>query len=137
MTAVEIVAELNRRGVSLIVRDGRIIARPSGAVPSEIKAAAQRCKAELIALLADHAAGAAEEALTLLARLKGYTLPEGRMPVACELATCLRSLDETLAILGVLQDFEQELIARGGRYDRELAGAVAIVERGFPGALLV
>jgi hypothetical protein len=115
MTAVEIVAELNRRGVSLIVRAGRIIARPSGAVPPEIKAAAQRCKAELIALLADHAAGAAEEALTLLARLKGYTCPKAGCPSPANWPRACEAWMRLWQSWVCFRTSSRELIARGGK----------------------
>ena len=51
MTAAEIILEANRRGVVLVVRNGQIIARPAGALPPEIKVAAQQHKAELLGLL--------------------------------------------------------------------------------------
>jgi len=79
----------------------------------------------------------AEQALALLNQLKCYTLPAVRMSAAHELAERMRGLADTAAILHALRDFERELIALGGEYDRELAGAMAMVERVFTGARLV
>jgi len=55
MTTQEIVWELARRGVTLSVRAGRVIARPLSAVPPELRAAAQDRKAEILRLLTDPA----------------------------------------------------------------------------------
>jgi hypothetical protein len=79
----------------------------------------------------------AKMALALLARLKGYSLPSGRMAVIRDLSERMRGLADTTAILHALRDFERELISQGGEYDAELADAVAIVQRTFPGAWLV
>jgi hypothetical protein len=79
----------------------------------------------------------ARMALALLARLKGYTLPSGRMAVIRDLAERMRGLADTTAILRALRDFERELIDLGGEYDAELADAMEIVQSTFPGARLV
>lgn len=79
----------------------------------------------------------ARMALALLARLKGYTLPSGRMAVIRELAERMRGLADTTAILSALRDFERKLIDLGGEYDAELADAVGIVKSTFPEARLV
>jgi hypothetical protein len=79
----------------------------------------------------------ADQALALLNQLKCYTLPADRMPDARELAERMRGLADTAAILHALRDFERELRALGGEYDRALAEATAVVERVFPGARLV
>jgi hypothetical protein len=98
-------------------------------------------KAELLRTLPeapdDKEFDAAGTALTLLARLKGYTLPSGRMPVIRDLAKRMRGLVDMAEILDALRDFERELIAQGGVYDTELAAAVGIVQSTFPGARLV
>jgi len=76
-------------------------------------------------------------ALALLIRLKGYTLPSGRIPVIRNLAERVRGLADAADILRTLRVFERELIALGGEYDWELAQAIAKVEGVFPGARLV
>ncbi|GEM_PF-3170432 len=82
------------------------------------------------------------EALEVLRRLKCYTLPAGRMAAARLLARGLEpllrapKLDPARA-LTALQQLERDLIALGGRPDPELAAAVELVERVFPGARLV
>jgi hypothetical protein len=85
----------------------------------------------------ESAADIAEKALGLLDRWKCYIVPGGRMAEVRQLAAKLSELQEPAALLRGLQDFERDLIAVGGEYDRELAEAVAIVEFGFPGARLV
>jgi hypothetical protein len=57
VTAAEIIAEANRRGVVLAVRDGQIVARPAGALPPEFKAAASEKKIELISMLSSDVQG--------------------------------------------------------------------------------
>lgn len=142
MTAVDLVAEFHRLGISLAVRNGMIVARPKGATPPKLREAVRAMKAELLRTLPEarddsEPVDAARTALALLARLKGYTLRSGRMPVIRDLAKRVRGLADTASILHVLRDLECELIAHGGEYDRELAEATAVVERAFPGARLV
>jgi hypothetical protein len=142
MTAVDLLAEFHRLGIRLAVRDGMVVARPKGATPPELRQAVRAIKAELLRTLPktrddEEPVDAAKTALTLLARLKGYTLPSGRMPVIRDLAKRVRGLADTAAILDALSDFERELIALGGEYDLALAEATVVVERVFPGARLV
>jgi len=142
MTAVDLVAEFHRLGISLAARNGMIVARPKGTTPPKLREAVRAMKAELLQTLPEarddeEPVDAAKTALALLARLKGYTLPSGRMPVIRDLAKRMRGLADTAAILHALRDFERELIALGGEYDRELAGAMAMVERVLTGARLV
>src|SRR5208282_2655469 len=85
----------------------------------------------------DEAIEAAGDALMLLARLRGYMVPGGRMSVIRELALRLRNLDEPFAILNALQLFESELICLGGKCDDDLVETLALVKRSLPGALLV
>jgi len=85
----------------------------------------------------DEAIEAAGDALMLLARLRGYMVPGGRMPVVRELALRLRNLDEPFAILNALRVFESELIGLGGKCDDDLVETLALVKRSLPGALLV
>jgi hypothetical protein len=51
VTACEIISELDRRGVALTVRDGRLIAKPVSAVPPEIKTIVHSLREELIGIL--------------------------------------------------------------------------------------
>jgi hypothetical protein len=140
VTAVDLLAEFHRLGIWLGVRNGMIVARPKGATPPELREAVKAMKADLLRTLPeapdDKEFDAAGMALALLARLKGYTLPSGRMPVIRALAERMRGLADTSAILGALRNFERELIALGGEHDRELAEAIAKVEGVFPGARL-
>jgi hypothetical protein len=78
-----------------------------------------------------------EQALVLLAKLRGYTLPAGRMPVAREMAQRLRGLEDPREIAEALGKFEAELIALGGEYDPQLVAAVEAVSQVFPGVRLV
>lgn len=140
MTAVDLLAEFHRLGIWLAVRNGVIVARPKGATPPELREAVRAMKSELLRTLpeaSDDMEFDAATALTLLTRLKGYTLPSGRMHVIRALAERVRGLADTAAILQALRDFERELIALGGEYDQELAEAIAAVKGVFPGARLV
>jgi hypothetical protein len=49
--ALEVLSEIQRRGVTLLVRDGKLIARPITAVPSDLAERARRHRAEIIRLL--------------------------------------------------------------------------------------
>jgi len=142
VTAADLLAEFHRLGICLGVRDGMIVARPKGATPPELREAVRAMKAELLRTLPEarddgEPLDTAGMALALLARLKGYTLPSGRMAVIRDLAERMRGLADTTAILHALRDFERELIDLGGEYDAELADAVEIVQSTFPGARLV
>jgi tubulysin polyketide synthase-like protein len=140
VTAVDLLAEFHRLGISLGVRNGMIVARPKGATPPKLREAVRAMKAELLRTLPEarddgeplDIAGTA-----LLARLKGYTLPSGRIAVIRELAERMRGLADTTAILPALRDFERELIDLGDEYDAELTDAMEIVQSTFPGARLV
>jgi hypothetical protein len=139
VTAVDLLAEFHRLGIWLGVRNGMIVARPKGATPPELRETVRAMKAELLQTLPkapDKEFDAPGMALAQLARLKGYTLPSGRMPVIHALAERMRGLADT-EIVHALRDFEHELIALGGGYDSGLAEAIANVERVFPGARLV
>lgn len=80
--------------------------------------------------------GEAALALAQLERLKGYTLPGGRIPAIRELAQRMTGLTEPAEILKALHSFEAELIGRGGRFDPELAATISAVEQTFPDAHL-
>ena len=83
------------------------------------------------------AARSVERAAALLARVKSYTLPIGRMPTVRKLAERMHGLTEPAEILGALQNFEREMIELGGRCDPQLGEAVTMVERTFRGSRLV
>jgi hypothetical protein len=81
-------------------------------------------------------------ALTIIQRLRGYVLPAGRMPAARAIAARLRPLrasaDLDLAdTVRRLIEVEDELTRLGGRFDPELAAAIEVVTRTFPGSKLV
>jgi hypothetical protein len=83
-----------------------------------------------------------DAAVTILRRLKGYTLPAGRMPAAREIVDRLRQVIavpdlDTAEALSVLQAMEAELTALGGAYDPDLADAIGLVGAAFPGAQLI
>jgi hypothetical protein len=95
--------------------------------------------------------GIRAEALGLLARLKCFRLPAGRIPDAREIAVRLigtlnrfeadgtpeeRTID-LASRLAALRDLERELILQGGRYDPALAETVGMVASTFPDARLV
>jgi hypothetical protein len=158
MTAIEVLGELRNRGIRVEPRPtGNLYLAPKNRLTREL---VERVRAHKPAILAhlramqDQAENdrradadakqdrrAADEALALLNRLKCYSLPAGRMPAARVVAERLRPLLTTPALdsrqaLGALQAVEAELTALGAAPDRELAEAVAMVERTFPGALL-
>ena len=142
MNAGEILADVRRCGVELFVLDGRLKASSPGVLPAELKAVIREHAAEIRAALpiyvrAEQDRTLADQALDLLNRLKGYTVPSGRMTAARTLAARMRGLTEPAAILGALKNFERELAALGGEYDPQLAEVIDIVQRSFPGARLV
>lgn len=156
MEPAEILERASAMGISLEAERGYIVARPKGKTSPELAAAIRARKGELLAHLraeqeegeivrlaradADVEAPTADKALDLLNRLRCYTLPAGRMPVVRELAGRLASFapaTDPEAILGALRDFESHITALGGAPGPELADAVAMVERSFPGLRLV
>ena len=50
-SALEVLSEIQRRGVTLLVRDGKLIARPISAVPPDLAERARQHRAEIIKLL--------------------------------------------------------------------------------------
>ena len=83
-----------------------------------------------------------ETALTIIQHLRGYVLPAGRMPAARAIAARLRPLlasaDLDLAdTVTRLIEVEDELTRLGGRFDPDLAEAIEVVTRTFPGSKLV
>ncbi len=145
-TASEILAKFIL--VKLRARGVRIEAQPHGGVrliPAHridrgLRDQIDQHKAELLVQIRAEHNRATDEARALLQRLKTFTLPAGRMPVARELAERLapfaRATDPA-AILGALRDFERELIGLGGAPDPELADAVGLETTAFPDARLV
>jgi hypothetical protein len=89
MDAVEVLAELHRRGVELTADGGRLRFRPRVAVTQELRAAMAECKADLLRLLGpDDEVAWRIEAMRpqvprtgaipcLLARLEAKTSPPG------------------------------------------------------------
>jgi TubC N-terminal docking domain len=51
VTAVDLLAEFHRLGISLGVRNGMIVARPKGATPPKLREAVRAMKAELLRTL--------------------------------------------------------------------------------------
>jgi hypothetical protein len=83
-----------------------------------------------------------EIALTVIQRLRGYVLPAGRMPAARAIAARLRPLLASAGldladIVSRLIAVEDELTRLGGRFDPELAEAIEVITRTFPGSKLV
>lgn len=156
MTVETLLQTLACRGIELKPEpSGRpaIIARPASRLTDEDRAAIRAHKPQLLTLLAPQsdadtksaasatADNAASEALAVLARLKGYTLPCGRMAAARATVERLRPLLSTPALdpaaaLDALQAVEAELSALGGVYDLELANAIGLVNGAFPGTQL-
>jgi tubulysin polyketide synthase-like protein len=128
-------------GITLEADGNAIVARPKGTTPPELAEAIRAHKPELLTTLIrskeSNPAETADEALAVLQRLKGFVLPDGRIPIARELAKRLYGLTDARAIFSALRAFECELAALGGRYDPELAAGVAMVETTFPGARLI
>src|SRR5271170_3385868 len=108
MSTADLVHAPAARGIEFSAQGDRLnIDAPQGALrPGEIDRLREH-KAEVLALLKLHAEIApvvsspsaitetpdpAAEALAIVARLKGFTLPAGRMPAACAIAERLRPL---------------------------------------------
>ncbi|MGO9056245.1 MAG: hypothetical protein ACLQU2_02490 [Candidatus Binataceae bacterium] len=90
----------------------------------------------------DQGGSPVETALTIVRRLRGYVLPAGRMAAARAIAARLRPLlasaDLDLAdTVRLLIEVEDELTRLGGRFDAELAEAIEVLTRTFPGSKLV
>jgi hypothetical protein len=128
-----LVEDLDSRGVRLTLQppDRIGVAGPEGVMVPELHRELAARKAELLILLR------AEAALAMLARLKAYTLPSGRMPVAREMVERLEGLREPAEILAALYDLERQLIALGGEFDSGLADAITGIQKVFPGARLI
>ena len=133
MTAVSLVESLRRRGVRLALQapDRIRVVVPKGVVVPYLRRELVERKAELLMLLT------ADAAIAMIARLKAYTLPSGRMPVARAMIERLEGLTEPAAILAALQEFERELIALGAEFDAALADAISDVQKAFPSAQLI
>ena len=141
MSIACLLSELERRRIRPILRAGtiRLVGRASAITPDLVEAI-RAVKPSLLDYLRDeHERRTADKALSLLNRLKTYTLPTGRMPAARVLAERLRPLAEAdaEAILAALEAFERELVELGGQPDPELLEAVEAVEGVFPGTRLV
>jgi len=156
MTPHEILTELARRGVTLRAEGDRIIVKPLSAVPPELREAARVHKQELLELLATQpesdakqappstADDPASQALAVLARLRVYSVPAGRMEAAKRTVELLQPLLSTsedqvdpAAALSQLQMVESELIELGAQLDPEITAAIEAVTHTFPGARLV
>ena len=154
MLAVSLIANFTRRGIALRPIGDRLVVEPASKLTNEDRQLIRQHKPALINVLIAQRAGiprservlsesnedvtrAAAEALALLARLRGYTVPGGRMTVVRELALRLRNLDEPFVILNSLRAFEAELIGLGGKCDDDLVETLALVKRSFPGTILV
>jgi TubC N-terminal docking domain len=153
MNAAEILNELSARNVRPLVIDGKLKLRgPADRVTPELVERVRAHKAELLAVLAAPPAadakaaithtGHAPEALTLIARLRGYTLPAGWMPAAraiaerlCPLLTA-PEMDPAQA-LAALQNVEAELVALGGTNDADLAEAIGLLTGTLPDTKLL
>jgi len=158
MNATGLLQDLAAHGVSFAVNGDRLIIDAlKGALRQGEIDRLREHKAEVLRLLKPPAEIApvipspsaiteapdpAAEALAIVARLKGYTLPPGRMPAVRAIAERLRpllavpELDPAEA-LAALQATEAELTALGGSYDPGLAAAIGLVNGVFPGARLI
>jgi hypothetical protein len=144
MDVQALLSNLSARGIMLTPDGDALIARPRQRLTDADREAIRRHKAALLAHLSAEEARA--EALTVLQRLKAFTLPTGRMAAARVVAQRLASTpgdckpgenSDDAAILDVVRTIERELIALGGTYDTDLAASVSMVEGVFPGAPLV
>jgi hypothetical protein len=131
---------------------GNLRLTPKNRLTPELIEQVRAAKPELLALLAPEFADDSEasatpidpvaKALTLIARLRAYVLPDGRIPAARIIAERLvplsgvTKLDPSQA-LAALQAAEAELMTLGGTYDRELADAIALITNAFPGSRLI
>ena len=145
MNALSLLSELRVRGIQLSALDnGNLSVEPKEHLTPELISVIRTNKPYLLKSL--HA----EEALARLARLKGYTLPGGKIVEARELivqrARELIIWDDgepvsersgAAAIIAILKSIESDLIALGGVFDQELAGAIGTVESVFPDAHLI
>ena len=105
MDARTLLENLTRRGVRLTAEPPKLVAEPSDLLTDEDRQAVRAHKADLLGLLAPQPAADAKpgvpaaadddsagEALAILLRLQGYTLPAGRLPAARAIAERLRPL---------------------------------------------
>jgi hypothetical protein len=138
MNCRHVIDTFAKRGIRLAVEaDKLVVDAPEGALtPSDLERL-RGLKPYLFAYLREQQA--ADRALSLLNRLKTYTLPTGRMPAARALVERLRPLADAGAgaILAALEALERELIELGARPDPGLLDAVEAVESVFPRTQLV
>jgi len=152
--AVEILSELRERGVRVEARPGgKLYLTPTGNLTPQLIERVRQHKAQILSALTQPSEPASPPAtapvpplpesseavlaLAQLERLKGYTLPAGRIPAIREIAERMTGLTEPADIFLALQRLEDELIGQGGRFDPELAATFSDVERSFPDARLV
>ena len=152
--ATSLLKNLTARGIRLTPDPPKLIAEPSSLLTQDDRELIRSLKAQLLTLLepalaidakptstpadTDDPAGAA---LSLLERLRGYSLPAGRMPAARAMVERLRPLLggpelDPAASLAALKALEAELTASGGHYDPELADLIGLLDA-FPGSQLV
>jgi hypothetical protein len=151
VTPEELLAEAVQRGIELYLDGQTIRYRGPKTALADLKPQLASYKHGLLPLLrTERDRAATDEALTLLQRLKTFTLPAGRMPAAREIAERwsarlvrwengepVDEADDPASSLAVLRGIERELTALGGVPDPALAEAVAVVEGAFPGSQLV
>jgi hypothetical protein len=128
MTPSALLAELQKRHVRPVVRDGAVkLVGPREALTPELIVQAREHKLALLATVT------ADEALALLKRLRAYTLPAGHIEVALTLARRLKGIGDPVVALDALQRLEAEFIDLGGTYDTQLASALDA----FPGSQII
>jgi TubC N-terminal docking domain len=152
MNAEAFLNELSQLGVHIEpLPNGNLYAAPTDRLTAELIDRIRQYKPDLLEhFRAKKVFALADEALTVLRRLKCYTLPSGRMAAAQEIADrCafelllwdngepLGEADDPASVLNVLRNIERELVAIGGFPDPDVAQTIEMVERTFPGARLI
>ncbi len=138
MKAQAVIADLARRGIRLIPNPPKLTVQGASRLTHEDRKLIRQLKAEILAALRSEAA----DTLAILHRLKGFTVPAGRVRAARAIMERLRplltasELDPAQA-LAALQTAEAELTVLGGIPNRKLSEVVAIVATFFPDARLV
>jgi hypothetical protein len=158
MSAADLIHALAARGVEFSAQGDRlIIDAPKGTLRRDEIDRLREHRREVLAFLKPRAEidpivpspspitetpDTASEALSVLTRLKGYTLLADRMAAARATVERLRPVPsapelDPAAALAALKATEAELTALGGTYDSELAAAIRLVSGVFPGARMV
>jgi hypothetical protein len=134
MEIQSLLENLKARGIRLSTNGQRVVVEPASRLTDQDREAIRAAKPELLRALSDP--------MEILARLKGYVLPAGRMETARIIVQQLEPLLKVPELdqgecCHMLRAIESDLVKSGAVFEPDLAAAVQTVSDFFPGAKLV